>query len=356
MKKKRKTLKGISLVELVVVMAVFGLIMSTALAMIKPVSDQYNTTAQFTSANASIDSISFYLESQLRYADRLWVYKNYKQGSTAESISYSDMVSQFSERYCFLPTTKTFNVGVEPNVKEYSATIDRTAVDPYLKECRIYIMTIHNDKDCKMSDGSQEPRGRISINVYKPDGTPVPEESKEFAVAEGFYKNNEFEINLGEAIRNAENGTWEKDETGKQKYIEFGSDGIFATTISIYKKQFDKSAGTFVWKDTNLKNVASFGLPNLKEADNIVYKLSNVRNVTDGKNILDSELDEKDFKNPYYAYNYNPNAESSDTWLFKSKTSTATPRYENIACNGTLADGTQAQDIVFVYTKPKTFK
>lgn len=124
MKKKRKTLKGISLVELVVVMAVFGLIMSTALAMIKPVSDQYNTTAQFTSANASIDSISFYLESQLRYADRLWVYKNYKQGSTAESVAYSDMVSQFSSEYCLVPTTKTFNIGVAPDVKEYSATID----------------------------------------------------------------------------------------------------------------------------------------------------------------------------------------------------------------------------------------
>ena len=349
MKKKRKTLKGISLVELVVVMAVFGLIMSTALAMIKPVSDQYNTTAQFTSANASIDSISFYLESQLRYADRLWVYKNYKQGSTAESISYSDMVSQFSSEYCLVPTTKTFNIGVAPDVKEYSATIDRTAVDPALaSNYYIYIMTIHNDKDCTI-DGSTEPRGRVSIDVYEPDGTYVATKSNEYAVAEGFYKNNEFEIRLGEAQRN-EDGVWTKDVDGKQIYGPFNP-GNFATTISIYKKQFDKSAGTFVWNDTNLKNVASFAIMNLTNPDNIVYKLSNVRNKTD-HTVFDVQYD--DFKQPNYGYNYNVNAESSDTWLLKSNLTAA--RYKEIACNGTLSDGSEAQDIVFVYTKPKTFK
>lgn len=350
MKKKRKTLKGISLVELVVVMAVFGLIMSTALAMIRPVSDQYNTTAQFTSASASIDSISFYIESQLRYADRLWLYRNYKQGS-GSSIEYGEMVKQFSERYCLLPTTKTFNVGVEPNLKEYSITVDRTAVDPYLKDCRIYIMTIHNDNDCKMSDGSKEPRGRVSIDVYKPDGTPVPGESKEFAVAEGFYKNNEFTINLGKAEKN-EDGTWMQDNT-----VDTSN---FATTISIYRRQFDKNVGTdggFVFKDTNLKSVASFGLPNVKGYDNIVFKILSATNA-DGSPIKNA--DDSPFTLQYtnitentYGYNYNANAGDND-WLFKRDFQA--PRYEDIACNGTLSDGSEAQDIVFVYTKPKTFK
>lgn len=74
---KIKKLKAFTLVELVVVMAIFSVIMVGAIAMLGPVMKMHRQAAIMTDADASVDNIKRYMEENLRYADRVNIYKGY---------------------------------------------------------------------------------------------------------------------------------------------------------------------------------------------------------------------------------------------------------------------------------------
>lgn len=77
MKRKRKKLSGFTLVELIIVVAIFSGIAVGALAMIRPAMQLFNKTSSQESAGANIDNIARYLQDNLRYADRVNVYQGY---------------------------------------------------------------------------------------------------------------------------------------------------------------------------------------------------------------------------------------------------------------------------------------
>ncbi len=74
MKAKRKKLNGFTLLELIIVMAIFSGIVVGAMAMIKPAMQLFNKTSSQETAGADIDNISRYLQDNLRYADRVNIY------------------------------------------------------------------------------------------------------------------------------------------------------------------------------------------------------------------------------------------------------------------------------------------
>lgn len=71
---KRAALKGFTLIELIVVMAIFSLIMFGAMQLMDPVTRIFNNTSQFETATANMDNMKRYLEGTLRYASRLEVH------------------------------------------------------------------------------------------------------------------------------------------------------------------------------------------------------------------------------------------------------------------------------------------
>lgn len=73
----KKKLKGFTLLELVIVMAIFSVIAVGAMAMIRPAMQLFNKTASQEGASADIDNISRYIQDNLKYADRVNVYHGY---------------------------------------------------------------------------------------------------------------------------------------------------------------------------------------------------------------------------------------------------------------------------------------
>ncbi|MDE6035854.1 MAG: prepilin-type N-terminal cleavage/methylation domain-containing protein [Ruminococcus sp.] len=72
--KNKKNLKGFTLVELIVVMAVFGIIMAGALQFLNPVSKMMKGSSLQESNSATVDNIKRYLEGTLRYASSVYVH------------------------------------------------------------------------------------------------------------------------------------------------------------------------------------------------------------------------------------------------------------------------------------------
>lgn len=84
--KKRKCLSGFTLLELVIVMAIFSAIAVGALAMIRPAMQLFNKTASQEGAAADIDNISRFIQDNLRYADRVNIYSGYGEKDVEEML------------------------------------------------------------------------------------------------------------------------------------------------------------------------------------------------------------------------------------------------------------------------------
>ena len=83
--KKRKNLKGFTLLELILVMAIFGILMAAVMSIIQPLN-KLSKRASIQEANASaVDNIKNYFESSLRYSDCIEVFP---QGLTDNNGDY----------------------------------------------------------------------------------------------------------------------------------------------------------------------------------------------------------------------------------------------------------------------------
>lgn len=72
--KKRKNLKGFTLIELIIVMAIFGILMTAVMQVITPLN-KLSKRASIQEANAAVvDNMKTYLEGTLRYADCIEVF------------------------------------------------------------------------------------------------------------------------------------------------------------------------------------------------------------------------------------------------------------------------------------------
>lgn len=100
--KNLKKFKGFTLVELIVVMAIFGIIMFAAMQLLLPVGNQFRSTAEYEGARASIDNTNRYITGTLRYADRVWVYygKDYTNADQSiDDTTINNSVNDFADLY-----------------------------------------------------------------------------------------------------------------------------------------------------------------------------------------------------------------------------------------------------------------
>ena len=91
--KKNKKLKGFTLIELIVVMAIFGILMVAVMSVIDPLSKLMKRASIQEANSAAVDNIKRYFEGSLRYAECLETFegglidndgKNYDNYSTGE--------------------------------------------------------------------------------------------------------------------------------------------------------------------------------------------------------------------------------------------------------------------------------
>jgi len=74
----KKKLKGFTLVELIMVLALVSIIMYSVLQLMDPVSKYFVRSSNFEGSTACLDNIKRAIEGNLKYADRVWSYNQYK--------------------------------------------------------------------------------------------------------------------------------------------------------------------------------------------------------------------------------------------------------------------------------------
>ena len=80
---KKKNLKGFTLLELIIVLAIFSLLMLGAMSLIDPVSKIQNRATTNENSYAYVDNIQNYLQESLEFSDHIWVY----QGNMSSSYN-----------------------------------------------------------------------------------------------------------------------------------------------------------------------------------------------------------------------------------------------------------------------------
>lgn len=264
---KTKRLKGFTLIELIIVMAIFSMIMFGALAMILPVTNQFRNTVKFENVRANLDNVRLYIEGSLRYADRVHIYT----GTEANDANINSAVSTFISNYKF---NGDYSVVEGSDTKTYN----RAVVDTSIADIEIYVMEIHN--------GGTTNKGKISLRTY--DRTGVLKSDRDFAVNKAFYENYGFNINFGspidqQAYGEAGHGVIDIDDyvdkngnpdpNGFLEYENF-SPGNFAVTVEA--EEFKN--GTY--STTNFNSTATFALMNVWDGG-VKRDLFYSKNITD---------------------------------------------------------------------------
>ncbi len=141
--KSKKNLKGFTLVELIVVMAVFGLIMLGAMRFLDPVSRMMKGASLQEANSATVDNIKRYMEGTLRYANAVYVHNG--------DLKYYDVSG------CHL---------IDPSMSESAR--QQKAVEDFVDSCftnrvdssndpisgRAYVMKINNDDQGKITEST----------------------------------------------------------------------------------------------------------------------------------------------------------------------------------------------------------
>ena len=81
---KKRKLNGFTLVELLVVMAIFTILLVGTMAFVGPVQKIFKNTNETEKTHAYADTAKNYIEDSLKYAEAIRVYQEMPAGTTEE--------------------------------------------------------------------------------------------------------------------------------------------------------------------------------------------------------------------------------------------------------------------------------
>lgn len=178
--KNKKNFKGFTLVELIVVMAVFGIIMLGAMQFLDPVSKMMKGASLQESNSAAVDNMKRYFEGTLRYANAVDVYGGCSAGFDKKQASID-----FVDKY-------------------YTNRVDST--DSPVK-VPVHVMTIHNDDETGFANGeiteslynveagytykTWDTSGTIPVWTYTDPANPLRKNAEILPIGGVVYENQE---------------------------------------------------------------------------------------------------------------------------------------------------------------------
>lgn len=252
----KRRLKGFTLMEMIVVIALFGLIMAGALSLLKPINRVYKDTLEYEGSRATVDNMRMYFEDHLKYSNRLHMYTK---------VSLDNVIG----------TTGVKGIGITRIDGDSSVSLSNFNAVEYLRkkfiigdsnrvsntDDRVYIIYVDNPEDitADVDRDDSTNRGKITMYIFE-NGTEVLSERR--TLSDEAYKEYTFDFNLGEPI--AAEGTVTNTTGdvvyGYKQYTQFRPEN-FAVTIDIYKNNVNAS----VYKAEDLFNpsVMTFSLINI---------------------------------------------------------------------------------------------
>lgn len=257
-KKSKRALKGFTLIELVVVVAVFGLLIAATLSFVTPTRNVYKSASEYAGASGMVDNVRRIIEDNLRFANRMDVYAG-------------PDVSGGEEAY----------VQARVNELRHKFHLDDSSRVTFGRD-RVYVMKIDNPEEAQFpgfAGGSQKP-GRISIWQYD-NGTRNMANSKEWAMAEGVYDEYSFSLSFGinftthtETVAGV---NYNVIDTGD--YDNFGDDpnayvdpANFSMTLDIYKNFYDdranRASSSYRLANTSVSNAVALCFVNMVDGSN----------------------------------------------------------------------------------------
>ncbi len=234
----KKKLKGFTLIEMIVVVALTVMLMACVFTILKPMKKIYNSTYEYGDSQTILDIVSRSIEDEVRYSNRLYAYCNVEPAD--ETAFITAQLNQFRKDFYL-------NDSLNPGYTRISDADDT-----------VYVMKISNPN----GEDDLTSRGKVSRYVYE-GGTLSSSSKVHHLVQEDIYddvsRNTYYSLlfNIGEWDNTA--GTFSAVSPAK-----------FSFTVDVYKKKKVVDAGgKEVNKivDTNVSEVISFALVNLGDRD-----------------------------------------------------------------------------------------
>ncbi|MCQ2416387.1 MAG: prepilin-type N-terminal cleavage/methylation domain-containing protein [Oscillospiraceae bacterium] len=259
MKDLKKKVKGFTLVELIIVMALFSLVMFSVAQLLAPVTKFYVRSSNYESSTACIDNLKRAIEGNLKYADRVRVYSNFDPAANLDTHVDNFWDEFFKDRQ-FMDCKGTIYAMVFYNEVP---NLTRSGTD----------WVISGYTNFKDFQSAKKNSGRIDLYQYTFDNTNRPSLSgatvTPWYVNQKLYGNYEYQFNLGAIDSVSTPGTFNPSDC--------------TIGISSYEIRRDHNGGErLVISDIPQSDVASFSMKNvLDSADHYNTPLSDYKLVLD---------------------------------------------------------------------------
>lgn len=269
--KKIKNLKGFTLVEMVIVVALFAMLTALALGLLTPLSRVYKNAMLASDKESISENMRMYVEDQLQYADRLEVYTN----MSMSDAHIMQQIGKFREKYYFTAVSKNENIDGE-GLK----MVDHKRVKPsdnYQNE--IYVLKLDNPDTVSAFEGSVVTAdgmyGKITLEKYTfaDDGTYTTSK-RTWGVETDYYDDYAFAFNIqslsdtGNLVPLAGMGSRTVGANDDEDKAERVYAKNFAIGLSMYKKTRNNKTKTYTADSVFLNRTISFRLKNILNSDN----------------------------------------------------------------------------------------
>lgn len=248
-----KKIKGFTLIELIIVMAIFSGIAVGAMAMIKPAMKLFNNTAEFEKANADADNVKRYIEDNLRYADRL-----------INCIGYKDFDDIEKDTYAYYIYNDVTGETIETKTNQPVLTYIKDYYFPYSAPCNVYVMEIDN--------GAIDVQGTMgTVKIYNAD-LSSGNITLESEANSSYYSKYSFNINFGV---DDGSGVYSGLNLSSEMYIDMFKIRKSADDAGNFFDDImrDSAASHDITSAMNLMNIVSFiDIPIGENDDGIVEK------------------------------------------------------------------------------------
>lgn len=321
MKEKRIVLKGYTLLELIVVMAMFVILLGVVLGMIWPANSAYKSASESADAQNITESLRGFVEGHLEYSDRIDVYTNMSLGDDA----IVNQVADFRERFYFTPQTEAST----------GDTLSRIAPCADFKD-EIYVMQIDNPEPGELlatnKYSESDMIGTVRLRKFV-NGVEEASFAKTWSQGSDYYEDYAFLLNMNVAVG-------DQMKALNESTIVDGkvSPSNLALGIKFYKKERIKGdLKNSTLKETKLTRTVAFKLRNIVNSIGTISdeKVPMIRKNSAGDEIKTTESVRRfTWYDNVYTTNATTLEDSSGTIVFSDP-----------------ANGIQINDICFIFTK-----